>query len=342
MMPMRVLMRVLMRVAMRMVLRWVVLLMSLMAVPAYADGLRPGYLEFTQRDASQWQLVWKAPLRSGVTADTQPILPEVCRIVTAAPPVFSNSAVTLRADVECHSNIAGARIGLSNLQSAQTDILVRVAPLNRSVQLFRLTASTPIVEITPRPDRFQVAQSYFVLGVEHILEGFDHLLFVIALVLLLSGFWMIAKAVTAFTLAHSMTLIATTLGLVGLPQAPVEAVIALSIIFLAVEVAKKRSAKLRFSQRAPWVVAFLFGLLHGFGFAGALREIGLPESDVPTALLTFNLGVEAGQLMIVTATVAVVAIMRRIAPAWLPLVLRLSIYAIGTAASYWFIDRLIG
>ena len=132
--------------------------------------------------------------------------------------------------------------------------------------------------------------------------GYDHLLFVVALVLLLSGFWTVVKAVTAFTVAHSLTLVGTTLGLIGLPQQPVESVIALSILFLAVEVAKRKPDEPRLSERAPWIVAFAFGLLHGFGFAGALKEIGLPESDVPTALLTFNLGVEAGQLAIVAAT----------------------------------------
>ena len=140
------------------------------------------------------------------------------------------------------------------------------------------------------------------IGIEHIVFGYDHLLFVVSLVLLLTGFRTIAIAVTAFTVAHSITLIGTTLGFLGLPQRPVEAIIALSIVFLAVEIVKKKDGEPRLSERVPWVVAFLFGLLHGFGFAGALKEIGLPESDVPTALLTFNLGVEAGQLLIVAAT----------------------------------------
>jgi hypothetical protein len=166
-------------------------------------------------------------------------------------------------------------------------------------------------------------------------------LFVVALVLLLNGWMTIVKAVTAFTVAHSITLVGTTLGVFGLPQAPVEAVIALSIMFLAVEVIKKQPGEPRLSERAPWVVAFLFGLLHGFGFAGALKEIGLPEGDVPTALLTFNLGVEAGQLLIVLATLAVTHIIARWLPSLHRPVIAATTYAIGSIAAFWFVERII-
>jgi hydrogenase/urease accessory protein HupE len=162
---------------------------------------------------------------------------------------------------------------------------------------------------------------------------------VVSLVLLLSGFWTVFKAVTAFTVAHSLTLIGTTLGLIGLPQRPVESVIALSILFLAVEIIKRKPGAPRLSERIPWVVAFGFGLLHGFGFAGALKEIGLPESDVPTALLTFNLGVEAGQIAIVAATIGFLAVLKsRFAGIQEPAI-RAATYAIGITASFWFIER---
>jgi len=195
------------------------------------------------------------------------------------------------------------------------DALVRVAPLDRPVQAERLTAARPRIVVAVRPDGWQVARTYFQLGVSHILTGWDHLLFVIALVLLLRRGGIVVRAATAFTIAHSLTLIGTTLGLIGLAQAPVEALIALSIVFLAVEIAKQREGSPRLSERVPWVVAFLFGLLHGFGFAGALREIGLPESDVPAALLTFNFGVEAGQLVIIAAVLAGIALVRQFAGA---------------------------
>jgi hydrogenase/urease accessory protein HupE len=190
-------------------------------------------------------------------------------------------------------------------------------------------------------DRWEVARTYFVIGVEHILFGFDHLFFVLALVLLLQRGWIVAQAVTAFTVSHSNTLVGTTLGFLGLPQRPVESVIALSIMFLAVEIVKSGDGKPRLSQRIPWVVAFLFGLLHGFGFAGALKEIGLPQGEVPMALLTFNLGVEAGQLAIVIAALAVLAVIRRARPTALrPVTLGVT-YLIGITASYWFIERTL-
>lgn len=315
------------------------LALLLVTVPAHADELRPGYIEFSQRDADDWRLIWKAPMRGGVTPATQPILPKGCAIVGQPQRSVAALSVITKANVRCTAPVADKRIGLSNFSASQTDVLVRVAALGRPVQALRLTPDAPTAIIKAKPDRCQVAQNYFVIGIEHILFGFDHLLFVVALVLLLSGVWTIAKAVTAFTLAHSITLIGTTLGFLGLPQRPVESVIALSILFLAVEIVKKRPDQLRLSERIPWVVAFGFGLLHGFGFAGALSEIGLPESDVPTALLTFNLGVEAGQLSIVVATAAALALLRRYMAAWLPHAVRIASYAIGTTAAYWFIER---
>jgi len=148
---------------------------------------------------------------------------------------------------------------------------------------------------------WEVAWTYFLLGVDHILFGYDHLLFVFALILLINDFWALAKTITAFTLAHSVTLAGASLGYFSLPQKPVEATIALSIAFVASELVNQRPGERRLSESYPWVVAFAFGLLHGFGFAGALKETGLPQTDVPVALLTFNLGVEAGQLLFVAS-----------------------------------------
>ena len=228
------------------------------------------------------------------------------------------------------------------MDAAFTDALLRVAPLGRPVQASRLTPTAAMIVVSTVPDRWEVARSYFWLGVEHILTGYDHLLFVVALVLLLMRPWTVVRAATAFTVAHSLTLIGTTLGVIGLAQAPVEALIALSIIFLAVEIVKQDPARPRLSERLPWLVAFGFGLIHGFGFAGALREIGLPEGDVPVALLTFNLGVEAGQLLIIAAVIAVIAVLKRIAQPALRTAVLAASYAIGITASFWFIQRLVG
>lgn len=315
------------------------LALFLLGAPANADELRPGYLEFTQTSASEWRLVWKSPLKGGFTPATQPLLPESCKITGTPQREFANGNVVTTFGISCTDEVAGRSIGLGNFDTAQSDVLVRVAPLHRPVQALRLTPAEPRVLIRAKPDRWQVARTYFITGIDHIVFGYDHLLFVVALVLLLSGFWTVVKAVTAFTVAHSLTLVGTTLGLVGLPQRPVESVIALSILFVAVEIIKRKPGEQRLSERAPWIVAFGFGLLHGFGFAGALQEIGLPESDVPTALVTFNLGVEAGQLAIVAATAAVLALLRKGSAPVQTISIKAATYAIGIIASFWFIER---
>ena len=323
----------------RLIVLLLALLTALAALPARADELRPGYLEFTQQDAQTWKLVWKAPVLGGLATRTRPAFPDFC---TQSPPQARVEGLVLVAEsrLTCSKDLAGSQVGLSGMDAAFTDALLRIAPLNRPVQAARLTQDQAMVAVATVPDRWEVARSYFVLGVEHILEGYDHLLFVIALVLLIGRTGAVIKAASAFTVAHSITLIGSTLGIVGLAQAPVEALVALSIIFLAVEIVKRDPAHPSLTERLPWLVAFLFGLIHGFGFAGALREIGLPESDVPTALLTFNLGVEAGQLVIVAAVMVLITLTRRFAPRALHPATLTATYLIGTISSFWFIERI--
>lgn len=318
------------------------LLAALFAAPlAHADELRPGYLALTETAAGQWTMVWKVPMTGAFTPQTQPALPANCQIVGSPERRVSDRNVITTAAVRCRGAMTSQRIGLAGFAASQSDVLARIEPRGRAPIALRLTPAEPSAEIPALPDRWQVARTYFVIGIDHIIFGYDHLLFVVALVLLLNGFWTIAKAVTAFTVAHSMTLIGTTLGLVGLPQRPVEAVIALSILFLAIEILKRKPGEPRLSERRPWLVAFAFGLLHGFGFAGALSEIGLPENDVPTALLTFNLGVEAGQLAVVAATMMLIALVRRLFPKSLPPAIRTMAYAIGSLSAFWLIQRLV-
>lgn len=319
----------------------VALLAALGASALRADELRPGYLELTQQDAQHWRMLWKAPVLGGLATRAHPELPPFC---TQSPPVarLEGAALVAESRLTCRRDLAGSRVGLAGMEATFTDALLRIAPLERPVQAERLTRDNPTVVVATVPDRWEVARSYFVIGVEHIVTGWDHLLFVIALVLLLGRLGPVVKAATAFTVAHSLTLAGTTLGLIGLAQAPVEALIALSIVFLAVEIVKQRDGDQRLSERAPWVVAFFFGLIHGFGFAGALREIGLPEGDVPMALLTFNLGVEAGQLMIIVAVLGAILLTRRFAPERLRPATLAATYAIGTVASFWFIERMVG
>lgn len=315
------------------------LLLGLLAAPAQADEIRPFAIDFTERGPGRWSLDWKQPVASPGAVELEvPQLPANCRII--GEPVRRPAAMALigHAEVACTGEVAGGTIALPQLAGGN-DALLRVAPLGRPVQSHRLTAQAPSATILARPDRWQVLRSYFMIGTDHILAGWDHLLFVIALVLLVSGGWPVVKAATAFTVAHSVTLVAATLGYAGLPQRPVEVLIALSIVFVAVEL--MRVGRETWARRWPWVVAFAFGLLHGFGFAGALREIGLPEGEVPAALLSFNLGVEAGQLLVIAAVLAMRAMVVRIAPRAEARALKLATYAIGITASYWLIDRLV-
>ncbi len=312
----------------------------LLAGPAHADELRPVAIDFSEQSPGQWSLDWKQPISASAPGVlVVPRIPENCSF--AAEPVRRVAAAAFigHADVACQGEVAGGQVSLPQL-TGSADALLRVALLDRPVQTFRLTARHPSATIIARPDRWQVLRSYFAIGTEHILMGWDHLLFVIALVLLVRGGWPVVKAATAFTVAHSITLVAATLGYTGLPQQPVEALIALSIVFLAVELA--RGGMEGWTRRWPWAVAFAFGLLHGFGFAGALREIGLPEGEVPAALFSFNVGVEAGQLIVIAGVIGLRAAIHRLAPQAENPALKLATYAIGITASYWLIDRLVG
>lgn len=323
-------------------MRWLLFCALLLAAGSVrADELRPGYVEFTEQARGEWRLVWKAPVQPGVTAATQPVLPANCRLVGTPERALALRAVVMRAAARCSGGVNGRTIGLSNFAAAQSDALVRVQPLQSPLYVLRVTAEQPMAAIPQPAAGAQVASTYFLIGVDHIMFGFDHLLFVIALVLLLRGMGTIAIAVTAFTVAHSITLVGTTLGMMGLPGAPVEATIALSILFLAREIVVREPGAPRLSERMPWLVAFLFGLLHGFGFAGALGEIGLPQNDVALALLAFNLGVEAGQLAVVLVTAGLLAIARRWSQAFAMRVNYWAAYPIGITAGWWLIDRIV-
>lgn len=319
--------------------RVLLLFVALLSAPAArADELRPGYLELTQTKADQWRMTWKAPLRTGLVTRATPMVPEGCKADPGSREMKGNALLVVQM-LDCKEGLVGKQVGVSGLDATVTDVLLRIAPLHQPIQTARLTPENTSFEIVGEASRWEVARTYFVIGIEHILFGFDHLFFVLALVLLLQRGWVVAQAVTAFTVSHSITLVGTTLGFLGLPQRPVESVIALSIMFLAVEIVKAREGETRLSQRMPWLVAFLFGLLHGFGFAGALKEIGLPDGEVPMALLTFNLGVEAGQLAVVLLAIGVIEMIRRSRPSVLrPAMLALT-YVIGITASYWFIER---
>jgi len=239
----------------------------------------------------------------------------------------------------------GQTLRVEGLEHSVTDVLVRVsAPADRSLDLV-LRPSDPSVRLNLAPAKGMAVPGYLKLGLEHILTGFDHLLFVLGLLLLIGSNWRLVKAVTAFTAAHSITLALAALGYLQFPSAAIEALVALSILFVAVELTKNGRPDLTLAQRRPWLIAFLFGLLHGMAFAGVLADIGLPPGSAPEALLLFNVGVEIGQLLFIAVVLGMLAICRSVSqrrewrvPAWSA---QAPAYAIGGLSAYWLIERTL-
>jgi hydrogenase/urease accessory protein HupE len=325
------------------------ILAALLAQPALSDELRPGYLEMRQTGSGTYNLLFKIPARGeDLRLAIYVKLPEGTQDVGLPRASFGDGAFVERRTIRRDGGLAGQAVSIEGLSATSTDVLVRIESLEGAVQTERLspTKTSFVIQAVPGPG--EVAASYLRLGVEHILFGFDHLLFVLALVILVRDWRRVAVTVTAFTVAHSITLAAATLGFVNVPGPPVEAAIALSIMLVSVEIVNARRGKPSLTARLPWLVAFSFGLLHGFGFAGALAEVGLPQHAIPVALLFFNLGVEIGQLAFVAAVLAAGGLFRtamtlRIEPVLIQRAAdRLDVnaaYAIGTVAAFWLIDR---
>jgi hydrogenase/urease accessory protein HupE len=306
-----------------------------------AHEVRPAYLELVEQDAETWDVFFKVPaagedLRFGLYLQ----LPADVERVGPPRSERSDRAHVERSQIRRPGGLVGAEITIEGLSATLTDTLVRIQHGDGTTQVLRLTPEQPsfVVQVAPGP--FQVASTYLVLGVEHILLGIDHLLFVLALLILVAGWRQLIWTITAFTAAHSITLAAATLGWVVVPPPPVEAVIALSIVFVALEIIRASRGDASLGIRAPWLVAFAFGLLHGFGFAGALSEIGLPQQQIPLALFTFNMGVEIGQLLFVGAVLLLARLPARLGVrvprGWE----RAAAYGIGSIAMFWVIERV--
>ena len=310
------------------------------SLSAFAHEIRPAYLELREVTPGEFSVVWKTPMLGDArlalypefSGDTTAITP----VTTRSPPGAAIQQWTLRAPA-----LRGQTLHILGLESTMTDALIRVAFTDGSGWTQRLTSRQPEAVIPESASRLQTASVYLKLGIEHILTGVDHLLFVLALMIITRGGWMLVKTVTAFTVSHSITLTAATLGYVHVPQRPVEAVIALSIVFVACEIVRNYQGRPGLTARWPWIVALTFGLLHGLGFAGALSEVGLPAGQIPLALLFFSIGVETGQLLFIGAVLTFVVLLRRIRvgfPRWTELA---PPYAIGTIAMFWVIQRTL-
>ena len=317
------------------------------AAPALAHRLSPAYFGLTETAPNAFDVQWKVSISGGLAAVLEPRVPDGCSLTESVRTYVVDDVRFQHGALTCPEGLGGKEFAVNGLAQTQTDVLLRIDYLDGTASNERLTPSMPSVTIPERPSAFEVVRTYTVLGVEHILLGVDHLLFVLALLLIVQGIGRLVATVTAFTVAHSITLGAATLGFVHVPSAPVEAVIALSILFLASELARQRTAgsaaadTANLTQRFPWVMAFSFGLLHGFGFAGALSEVGIPQHAVPLALLFFNVGVEIGQLLFIAAVVGFGWLVRLSAvrvPALWP---RTVAYGVGSAAAYWVVERTI-
>jgi hydrogenase/urease accessory protein HupE len=311
-------------------------------VAALAHESRPAYLEITETGPNRYAVLWRTPLLSGMRLPVAlRFAPEIRDVTAPTERVFSDSIVERRT-IAAEGGLAGKRIEFVGLQATITDVLVRIQVLDGTHSTVLVRPSQPWIEIALSRGLLAVASAYLSHGIEHILFGFDHLLFVLVLLLIVSNWRMLLWTVSAFTLAHSITLSLATLGVVQVPGPPVEASIALSILLLACEIVRAQRGQPSLTAQWPWIVAFCFGLLHGFGFAGALTRIGIPPGDVPLALFAFNVGVEIGQLVFIACVLAAIASIRRIG---VPMLIERSAktvttYGIGILAGFWFIERV--
>ncbi len=326
--------------------RWLFILVlgAVIVRPAIAHEVRPAYLELREIAPETYDVLWKVPARGrderlGIYVS----MPADAEAVGEPRGMFAGGAYLERWRVRRPGGLEGQTIAIDGLDATGTEVLVRLERADGSSQSTRLLPSRRTFVVEQAPTAWGVATTYLGLGVEHILGGVDHLLFVLALLMLVRNLKRLIGVVTAFTVAHSLTLAGATLGFVRVPQAPVEAVIALSIAFVAAEIVRARQGKAGLSGRWPWIVAFLFGLLHGFGFAGALRQIGLPPGAIPAALLTFNIGVELGQLSFIVVVAGIGWTARaalRSDVEWPDWAWRVPPYAIGGVSMFWVIQRV--
>ena len=314
------------------------LLVGITAGPALAHPLAPALLELVEQADGRVEVLWKRSSLSVPGSDIQPVVPEACP--SEVQPTFEEQgvAVLVRWTIDCgEAGLVGRPVRVDGLGPAKIDTLVRIELSDgRKIQRV-LRRGEPSMVVPARASKWNVFSDYLTVGFDHILSGFDHLLFVFGLFLLCASTMPLIKTVTSFTVGHSITLSLAALGYAQLPSGPIELLIAASVLALAVELARDAS-KQTLMRRYPWPMALLFGLLHGMGFAGALREIGLPQGEIPMALFSFNVGIELGQLVFVLGLVVVSLVLSRIELP-LPMPRRAAVYVMGSLAAFWTIER---
>jgi hydrogenase/urease accessory protein HupE len=314
---------------------------SLWSISSWSHEIRPAYLQITQIDNQEYKVLWKIPAMGDMVLKIYPEFDGGFELKQEGFSKRVSGSVINTYTLTGSNELAGSHLSIVNLKKTMVDVLVTLEYLDGEKVTLMLKPDSPEILLPGKASKWQVVKTYTILGIEHILLGFDHLLFVLALLILSTGFKKLLKTVTAFTVAHSITLSFSALGLATLPGPPVEAVIALSIVFLAMEIVKVQQGKPSLTSQKPWLVAFSFGLLHGFGFAGALTEVGLPQTEIPLALAFFNVGVELGQIIFV---VVVLASLRLLAlkKEWPNVVKQIPAYGIGSLAAFWLIERIAG
>lgn len=308
---------------------------------AHAHESRPAYLEIRETAPGQFNVLWRTPVLAGMRLPIVLAMPgDVKNVREPTVQELTDSLVERRSIDAGPSGLAGKRIEFPGLQVTITDVLIRAEMLDGRKWTTIARPSQPWVEIAASQTWLAVVGNYIVEGIRHILFGADHLLFVLGLLLIVANGWMLLKTVTAFTVAHSITLTIATLGYAEVPTTPLNAAIALSILFLGPEIVRSWRGETSFTIRHPWVVAFAFGLLHGFGFASALTGAGLPRTELPLALLSFNVGVEAGQIAFIALVLALERSFRALEIRWPGWVQALPGYTVGSLGAFWTVQRL--
>ncbi len=310
-----------------------------LASTAQAHESRPAYLEIDETAPGRYDVIWRTPLYAGMRLPIALRFSEgVSNVTEPAVRELPDSLVERRI-IKVTDSLVGKRIDFVGLQATITDVLVRVRLLDGSESTTVVRPSKAWVEITGSRGLLAVASSYALLGIEHILFGVDHLLFVLGLLLIVGSGWMLFKTITAFTIAHSITLAVATLGYASAPLPPLNAAIALSILFLGPEIVRAWRGQTSLTLRYPWVVAFAFGLLHGFGFASGLQAAGLAQREIAWALLFFNLGIEIGQVSFVFHILAMAWSYRQLEIRWPRWAVALPAYTVGSLGAFWTIQR---
>jgi hypothetical protein len=317
-----------------------VLLVCLFAPFARAHELRPAYLVLRETAENAFDASWKVPAREDRRLGLYVRLPAECIVVRELSGAFVDDAYVERWSFTHPAGLVGATIHIDGLRETLTDVLVRIERLDGTTQVERLSPEQPDVVVRGSLTTFDVARTYTGLGVRHILGGVDHLLFVLGLLFLVRSRMMLFKTITAFTVAHSITLAIATFGYVNVPAALVNVLVALSILFLGPEILRMRRGESSLTIARPWLVAFAFGLLHGLGFASGLTELGLPHTEVPLALLSFNIGVELGQLGFVAILLALGAAMSELEVHFGPRTRRIPAYVVGSLGAFWLCASL--